>query len=603
MILAKWLARKVGVLLLDEPTQGVDVAAKAQIHALIRDFARRGGGVLVSSSDLAELTRVCDSICALHQGQITARLDRADGLRRKAAARRHRRMTMGKRFNLVGQIPLITLVVLCVVTALLTNRFLSPLNLTNILVQSSIMAVIAIGMTFVIIGGGFDLSVGSTVALAGCIAAMTMVKFGIAAGVLAGIAAGAAVGLANGLIIAKLGVNPFITTLGTMVLVRGLVYLITGGAPVGDDGMPSAFIAFGSERLLGIHYLVWVPAILLAVLSFVMHMTPYGRRIYATGGNREAAYLSGVPVERIIASTYVWCGGARGRGRRHARRAAAIRPAHRRRILRADRHRRRGAGRRLAAWRRRHALQEHHRRLHHDRAGQQPQSAQRRFLLAAGRDRRGHHCRRGGGSATLAVMNTGGSAMLKLRHALLAAALLLPAALVPAPASAQQKITIGVSLAQDDNPFYIAMLRGIRARAQELGWEVATVSANEDKVKQINGVQDLVARGVKGVLISPIDAVGVNAAYDAAKAGNVPIVSVARGSTSPNQTLHVAMDEKQIGRDIAEWTAKTDRRRRQGGDAARPERRADVPQSRRRLHRGDGEASENPDRVEAATAR
>ena len=147
--------------------------------------------------------------------------------------------------------------------------------------------------------------------------------------------------------------------------------------------------------------------------------------------------------------------------------------------------------------------------------------------------------------------------MLKLRHALLAAALLLPAALLPAPAPAQQKITIGVSLAQDDNPFYIAMLRGIRARAQELGWEVATVSANEDKVKQINGVQDLVARGVKGILISPIDAVGVNAAYDAAKAGNVPIVSVARGSTSPNQTLHVAMDEKQIGRDIAEWTAKT----------------------------------------------
>jgi ribose transport system substrate-binding protein len=147
--------------------------------------------------------------------------------------------------------------------------------------------------------------------------------------------------------------------------------------------------------------------------------------------------------------------------------------------------------------------------------------------------------------------------MPAFRRMFFAAAMCVPAALVISlPASAQQKITIGVSLAQDDNPFYIAMLRGIRARAQELGWEVATVSANEDKVKQINGVQDLVARGVKGVLISPIDAVGVNAAYDAAKAGNVPIVSVARGSTSPNQTLHVAMDEKQIGRDIAEWTAK-----------------------------------------------
>jgi ribose transport system substrate-binding protein len=147
--------------------------------------------------------------------------------------------------------------------------------------------------------------------------------------------------------------------------------------------------------------------------------------------------------------------------------------------------------------------------------------------------------------------------MFKLRMAALAAALAVPAtlALVP-PGTAQQKITIGVSLAQDDNPFYIAMLRGIRARAQELGWDVATVSANEDKLKQINGVQDLIARGVKGILISPIDAVGVNAAYDAAAAGKVPIVSVARGSTSPNQTIHVAMDEKQIGRDIAEWTAK-----------------------------------------------
>jgi ribose transport system permease protein len=217
-----------------------------------------------------------------------------------------------QRFNLFGQGPLIALLVLCLVTALLTGRFLSPLNLTNILVQSSIMAVIAIGMTFVIIGGGFDLSVGSTVALAGCIAAMAMVQFGLAAGVLAGIATGIAVGLVNGVIVAKLGINPFISTLGTMVLVRGLVYLITGGAPVGDDRLPTAFLAFGSARLLGIHYLVWVPSVLLVVLSWVMAATPYGRRIYATGGNREAAYLSGVPVDRIIASTYIWCGGLAG---------------------------------------------------------------------------------------------------------------------------------------------------------------------------------------------------------------------------------------------------------------------------------------------------
>src|SRR5882672_4785949 len=196
---------------------------------------------------------------------------------------------MTNRLNLAGQMPLISLVVLCAVTALLTDRFLSPLNLANILVQSSIMAVIAMGMTFVIVGGGFDLSVGSTAALAGCVAAMVMLEAGIAAGVVVGVAAGALVGLVNGVIIAWLNVNPFITTLGTMVLVRGVVFLITGGAPVsGETGLPGAFIAFGSDRFLGVHYLVWVPAILLAVLSFVMHATPHGRRIYATGGVREA---------------------------------------------------------------------------------------------------------------------------------------------------------------------------------------------------------------------------------------------------------------------------------------------------------------------------
>lgn len=144
------------------------------------------------------------------------------------------------------------------------------------------------------------------------------------------------------------------------------------------------------------------------------------------------------------------------------------------------------------------------------------------------------------------------------RRTALKSGLAFPALLAfgAAPALAENKGTIGVSLALDSDPFYIEMLRGIRARAKELGYSVVAVSSNEDKLKQINGVQDLVARGVKGILISPIDAVGVNAAYDAAAAAHVPIISVARGSTSPHQTLHVAMDEKQVGRDIAQWTAK-----------------------------------------------
>ena len=131
-----------------------------------------------------------------------------------------------------------------------------------------------------------------------------MLTAGILLGVVAGVAAGALVGLVNGLTIARLRVNTFITTLGTMVLVRGIVFLMTGGAPVaGTFGLPEAFVAFGSERFLGVHDLVWVPALLLVGLSWLLHATPYGKSVFATGGNREAAYLSGIPTARIVTST------------------------------------------------------------------------------------------------------------------------------------------------------------------------------------------------------------------------------------------------------------------------------------------------------------
>src|SRR5258707_6208195 len=141
-----------------------------------------------------------------------------------------------RRWNIAGQMPLISLIVLCAATALLTNRFLSPFNLTNILVQSSIMAVIAMGMTFVIVGGGFDLSVGSTAALSGCIASMVMLEAGIAAGIAAGIIAGAAVRLAHRLVIAFLHVQPLINTPWTLGFVPGLGFLLTRGGAPGHGG-------------------------------------------------------------------------------------------------------------------------------------------------------------------------------------------------------------------------------------------------------------------------------------------------------------------------------------------------------------------------------
>ena len=217
------------------------------------------------------------------------------------------------RAKLLGHMPAAVLIALCVGTTMLSPHFLSAGNLTNVLVQASVMSIVAMGMTFVIVGGGFDLSVGAVVALSGCVAAMVMPEMGLVAGVVAGVAVAALVGVVNGAVVAWLGVNPFIATLGTMTLIRGAVYLLTDGAPVPRDGtLPAAFLAFGVEKFLGLHFIVWVPLLVLLAVSWIMAMTPYGRGIYATGGNREAAYLSGISVKRITLTTYVWCASLAG---------------------------------------------------------------------------------------------------------------------------------------------------------------------------------------------------------------------------------------------------------------------------------------------------
>lgn len=210
---------------------------------------------------------------------------------------------------LIDQMPIVVLVLLCLFATLSSDRFLSYANISNVLLQASVMAVVTIGMTYVIIGGGFDLSVGSVVALSGCVAAEVLLRHGLVAGVVAGAAAGLLVGLLNGWVIARLRVSPFIATLGTMTLVRGVVLLLTGGTPVvGEDGLGDAFMALGTGRILGMPVLVWIAALLALVFGWVLHATAFGTRVFAVGGNPEAAFLSGLRVQRITVAVYAICG-------------------------------------------------------------------------------------------------------------------------------------------------------------------------------------------------------------------------------------------------------------------------------------------------------
>lgn len=180
----------------------------------------------------------------------------------------------------------------------------SAANLRNLAIAVSIEGIMVVGMTVVMIGGGFDLSIGSVMALAGVVA-MAAMPLGIPAAVAVGLAAAALCGLANGLLVALLRVNPFIATLGTMIAVRGLVMTYTNAQPV--VGTDLGFMWLGRGRLAGIPVpaLLFLAAALLGYL-FLAHLRS-GRAVYALGGNEAAARASGVPTARIKIAGYVLC--------------------------------------------------------------------------------------------------------------------------------------------------------------------------------------------------------------------------------------------------------------------------------------------------------
>lgn len=202
---------------------------------------------------------------------------------------------------------LIGLIILCVVISVITPRFLTVTNVLNVFTQVSVNAIIAVGMCFVILTGGIDLSVGSTLAITGAVAA-TLVKSNTNTFVtiIAVLIIGALIGLFNGILVSKGKIQAFIVTLATMTVFRGVTYVYTKGTPI--SGLSSDFTVIGNGKLAGIPLPVIL--ILLVVLGawYVLNQTRYGRYVYAVGGNEDSARLSGINTDKIKALVYVICG-------------------------------------------------------------------------------------------------------------------------------------------------------------------------------------------------------------------------------------------------------------------------------------------------------
>ena len=212
---------------------------------------------------------------------------------------------------LIEQKSLIALIFLIVVVSFLNPNFFTVDNILNILRQTSVNAIIAVGMTLVILTAGIDLSVGSVLALCGAFAAsMIALEVPVLVAVPTALVAGAALGAISGIIIAKGKVQAFIATLVTMTLLRGVTMVYTEGRPIstGFTDTADAFAWFGTGYALGIPVPVWLMVVVFTAAWYLLNHTRFGRYVYALGGNESATRLSGINVDRVKIGVYAICG-------------------------------------------------------------------------------------------------------------------------------------------------------------------------------------------------------------------------------------------------------------------------------------------------------
>jgi len=323
VVLARLLLAEPRVLILDEPTRGVDVAAKAEIHGIIRELADSGCAVLMISSELNEILAHTDRIGVLREGRLVlvVHAEETSAVELIAAALpKSDDATPGhlhhvRRPSRRPRLPWLSNVGLAVAVALLASalavttegRFLTAPNLGNLLDNLSSRAVLALAAAAVIIAGGIDISIGSLLALAAAIGGTTIKALGgggdaIALGIVAGLAAGTAGGLFNASLSLAGRVHPIVVTLGTMTIFRGLLTTITGGNVLA--GLPQSFGSLATHSWLGLKGSTWVLMAGAAGAYLWLSHSRSGRHVYAIGCNTSAARFVGISRTRTWLTAY-----------------------------------------------------------------------------------------------------------------------------------------------------------------------------------------------------------------------------------------------------------------------------------------------------------
>lgn len=200
-------------------------------------------------------------------------------------------------------LPFLTLILLFVALVIASPHFLTATNLSSVVRQTAVINIMALGMTIVIISGGIDLSVGSILGLSGIAGTMAMAHgASIAAGIAIGILTGLVCGMLNGIMITRLRIAPFIVTLGTLGIYRGVALIISNGLPV--NKLPQGFSFLGEGNILGIPFVLWLLVLCAVAVHFLLEHTRLGRYAFAIGSSTAAAIYAGIPVSFYTTAVY-----------------------------------------------------------------------------------------------------------------------------------------------------------------------------------------------------------------------------------------------------------------------------------------------------------
>lgn len=452
-------------------------------------------------------------------------------------------------------IPFIGLILLIIVVSILNPSFLDLSNLLNLLRQISINGLIAFGMTFIILTGGIDLSVGSILALSSAFIAL-MITSGVdpIIALIIGVLIGFVLGAVNGLLVTKGNMAPFIATLATMTIFRGLTLVITDGNPITNLGDSYLFQLFGKGYFIGIPVPAVTMIIVFVILLIILQKTTFGRHTYAIGGNEVAAKISGIKVNKIKILIYGISGlmSALAGGILTSRLNSA-----------------------------------------QPTAGTSYELDAIAAVVLGGTSLTGGKGRIVGtliGVLIIGVLNNGlnllgvssfyqqvvkgvviliavlidrknkrkqDNNMKKLLAITLALVLFLAACSLESPLKndkngktnkKKSEITIGVSISTLNNPFFVKIKNGIEKDAKAQGMKVKVVDARDDSAKQTNDIEDLIQQQVDYLIVNPTDSSAISSAVESANNEGIPVITLDRSVDKGDVASFIASDNVEGGK-------------------------------------------------------